>query len=124
MIEDWEEYLVKFEKDIFLDLYQNQDPIVITEPVPLRKGKLSKSPLADFVGNYFESHLILSFNYYGLFKLSTGIQKLQGQKATTVMAKSIHFSSIKIEHLQRYNKNLILDFVNFKKFLVSLRWNK
>jgi len=121
----WKEYLNQFERKILLPLYESGDLSLKPEPVPLRAGKLKKSLFADFVGTSFEYPHILSFNYYGLFKPSTTLLQTTPPKGmNTIKAPVIHFSSIKIEHIEKHHRELLLDFVSFKKFLVALRWKK
>ena len=125
MKNDWKEYLNKFENQILLPLFESGDFLIKPEPVPLRAGKLRKSQFAIFVGADFKYKDILSFNYYGLFKPSTALLQTKPKKGlNTIKAPVIHFSSIKIDHIEKQHRELLLDFVNFKKFLVALRWKK
>jgi len=125
MIEKWKGYLTEFENNILIPMYENGNFKIKSEPVPLRVGKLHKTPFAGFIGKGFEYGSILSFNYYGLFKLSSGLIKIKPVPGMHIItAPVIHFSSIKVEHIEFYQKELLLDFVSFKKFLVSLRWSK
>jgi len=125
MINKWKEYLDNFEMAVLIPMYEKNSYDINLEPVPLRAGKLHKTQFAKFVGKHFVSSHILSFNYYGLFKPSTGLitRKPQEHKST-ISAPVIHFSSVKLEHIEAYHKEMLLDFVSFKKFLVSLRWEK
>lgn len=122
MNKNWKAYLVDFELTVLLPVYMDNSSLK-AEPVPLRIGKLHKTSFFDFIGSSFESNQILSFNYYGLFKPSTALQRIKPlQGRSTVNAPVIHFSSIKMDHIEKYNKKLLLEFVSFKKFLVALRW--
>lgn len=125
MDDTWKKYLIEFETKVLLPMFESGEYEIKTEPVPLRPGKLQDTPFGDFVGKEFNYNSFLSFNYYGLFKPSKEILNTKiGVSKTTVKAPVIHFSSVKIEHIEKYCKNLIIDFVLFKKFLVSLRWDK
>lgn len=128
LIKRWTDYLIQleslvmvkgFEKGIFKKKAE--------EIVPLRKTKLHFTKFATFTGSEFEYDKVLAFNYYGLFKISTGISKVveEGRAAfpnvRTIKAKVIHFNSIKIEHIKELAPELLNDFPDFKRFLVDLR---
>lgn len=122
---EWKEYLIEFETKVLLPMFESGEYEIKIEPVPLRPGKLQSTPFGAFIGKDFNYASFLSFNYYGLFKPSKEIVSMKsGMTKTTVKAPVIHFSSVKIEHIERFSKDLIIDFVSFKKFLVSLRWDK
>lgn len=129
MENQWTEYLNKFEMNVMVPLFEAECAIIKPEPVPLFPGKLKGGLFGQTVGLNFEYAGILSFDYYGLFKLSTGINDVKkryliSQKKTTIPAPVIHFSSVKIEHIEEYSKELLLDFVAFKRYIVYLRWNR
>lgn len=120
----WMDYLVEFEEKVLLKVYNSSINSIKTEPVPIRPGKLLKTPFGEFIGRSFTHKNLIAFNYYGLFKISSGIIQVDRNGSNTVVAPVIHFSSVKIEHVEQHCKELIVDFVSFKKFLVGLRWKK
>lgn len=122
---DWKEYLARFERKVLIPLYEQDVFAVKSEPVPTRTGKLHKTDFGEFIGKSFKYDSPLSFNYYGLFKPSSAFLKGKPMPGrTTITAPVIHFSSIKVEHLEKLDKKMLLDFVSFKKFLVALRWKE
>ncbi|MDA3790514.1 MAG: hypothetical protein PF503_18730 [Desulfobacula sp.] len=126
----WKEYLDTFEKRLFIPMFEAGN--IQSIPVPLHPGKLHGTPFGEFIGSEFEYGDILSFNYYGLFKNSNKINEIKatcslnqnGRGWNIIQAPVLNFSSVKIDHLEYYCKDLLLEFVSFKKFLVSLRWGK
>lgn len=97
------------------------------EIIPLRKKKLHDTDFAEFVGPEFVYDSVLAFNYYGLFKLSSGGSKvvdnckLAFPNIRTMKARVIHFNSVKIEHIKELAPELLSDFPDFKRLLVDLR---
>jgi hypothetical protein len=97
------------------------------EIIPLRKKKLHDTELAAFVGPEFNYKSVLAFNYYGLFKLSSGGTevvencKLAFPNIRTMKARVIHFNSVKMEHIKELAPELLNDFPDFKRLLVDLR---
>lgn len=120
----WRDYLIEFENKVLLKMYLSCGSSMKTEPVPIRPGKLLKTNFGALIGQSFEHKDLIAFNYYGLFKISSGIIKADRRGSNTVVAPVIHFSSVKIEDVEKHCKELIVDFVSFKKSLVELRWKK
>lgn len=120
----WKDYLLEFENKVLLKIYQSSANSMKVEPVPIRPGKLLKTDFGGFIGQSFQHKDLIAFNYYGLFKISSGIINVDRDGSNTVMAPVIHFSSVKIEDVEQHCKELIVDFVSFKKSLVVLRWKK
>lgn len=99
--------------------------------VPLRSGKLDKTAFGRFIGRGFKYPGLLAIDYYGHYKLSSGIlDKVKSIEDTfpdirCIKAYVVHFSSIKIEQIENLaGKKAVTDFVEYKKKLVTLRWNK
>lgn len=118
-MEQWKEYLEEFEKKVLIGIFESVH--LKREPVPVRPGKLINSPFGEFIGTSFIYNRAVAFNYYGLFKLSTGLKNIEFI-SSTIKAPVVHFSAVKIEQVEEYCKPLIVDFVSFKKSLVALRW--
>lgn len=123
-------YLGRLEKEVILKGYR-QGLFVkeASKVVPLRPGKLAETPFGQFVGKVFDFDDLLAINYYGLYKLSSGIiAKVESvsqlfNDIRSIMAPVVYFNSIKIEHVQQLtDKGMQLDFPIFKKDLVKLRW--
>jgi len=130
---DLQKYLKCFEDKIILSSFgRGQGDIKVVQTiVPLSGGKWMQSELGEFIEKTFDSDFQLSINYYGAFKLSTGlISKVE--KARQIFPNSVravktnvmHFNSIKMEHIKKYAPELYDDYPEFKKHLVSLRWKK
>lgn len=125
MENQWADYLTQFEQKVMIPLYENGCDSMKNEPVPLFPGKLQGGLFGKAVGLSFNYDRILSFDYYGLFKLSSTIMELKKEtQSPVILSPVIHFSSVKIEHIERYSKELLLDFVAFKRYIVFLRWTK
>lgn len=125
----WTDYLTKFEQQVMIPLYEAESLSIKSEPVPLFPGKLQGGEFGKMVGIDFKYDRVLCFDYYGLFKLSSTIIECKkdlvlAQKKTVIFSPVIHFSSVKIEHIEEYSKDLLLDFVAFKRYIVYLRWTK
>jgi len=128
MENQWAQYLVEFEQKVMIPLYEAGCESMKNEPVPLSPGKLQGGLFGKAVGVRFDYDGVLSFDYYGLFKLSSTIVEckkdiLLAQKKSIIYSPVIHFSSVKIEHIEKYSRNLLLDFVAFKRYIVHLRWH-
>ena len=128
LISEWTKYLVALETSVMVR--GNEEGVFkkkAEEIVPLRKTKLHFTPFANFIGSEFEFGSVLAFNYYGLFKISTGTSKVVAEcrvafpNVRTIKAKVIHFNSIKMEHIKELAPDLLPDFPDFKRFLVDLR---
>lgn len=124
------EYLLQFEKDVLIKLFENVYLTRIPEPVPLKKGKIHNTAFGNFIESAFEFQEVFAIDYYGLFKISTEIIKIKLNHIHTfpaikiINSPVIHFSSVKKEQVQELAPDLYNDFDNFKKHLVHLRWNK
>jgi len=122
------EYLYNLEVKVMLKGYSNNvfKKTAIIE-VPLRKKKMNFTDFANFIGSDFEFPEVLSFNYYGLFKISSKTKEIVQQNSTafpglrTIKSKVIHFNSIRMEHVKELAPELLSDFPDFKHFLVNLR---
>lgn len=125
---DYANYLKDFENKIILAGYKEgilsgSKP----QPVPLRPGKLYATNLGQFVGKTFEYDGVLAINYYGFFKLSTGILKRARKvnrifKVATAMAPAIYFNSIYGTHIAAINEEMLCGWLDFKKYITDLRW--
>jgi len=122
------EYLHQLEQRIMIKgfeegVFKEKSP----EIIPLRKKKLHDTKFAEFVGPEFKYESVLTFNFYGLFKISSGGSEVVNncRKAfpniRTMKARVIHFNSVKMEHLKELAPDLLNDFPDFKRFLVDLR---
>lgn len=121
------EVIIKgFEKGVFPDKKEN---LASQKVVPLRAGKLAPTPFGVFIGRSFEFDGILAINYYGHYKLSTGILDAvldisqRFPDVRSIRSHVVYFNAIKIEHIQSLSdKGMQLDFPIFKRELVELRW--
>ena len=121
-------YLKAFENDFIVDAIERK---VIGKntlhKVPLRKGKLHPTPFGHFLDTEFDYSVIYAINYFGYFKLSTGLKSVA--RATeemfpnlkTILAPVIYFDSIRKEHLKIVAPLLADDFHKFKSFLIKKR---
>lgn len=99
------------------------------ETLPVRAGKLSKTGYGKVIGPKFDSDVSFAVDYYGLLKRSTALLKeiewlrdqLSGRQVKTVECLVVHFASVRIEHVARYNQNLVAEFPMFKSELLAVR---
>ena len=122
------DYLLRFEKEIMLEgylsgLFKGSQEKVIS----LRPGKLDETKLALFLGKEFQSSNVVAFNFYGFHKFSSGLIKVVNENKNifpnikAIKSGIVHFQSVKIEHIQQLQKDLLPGFPDFKKFIVNLR---
>lgn len=98
--------------------------------VPLRPGKLSRTPFGLFVGLTIDSPLSFAIDYYGLIKPSLGLrrdaqmsaQQYYGKQIKKMEAILIHFASVKIEDVDSLsNSELTAGFPKFKSLVLEMR---
>lgn len=119
------DYLDQLEQTVLIPMFLNESQDKKVIPISLYPGRLTPTTFGLFIQMMYDCEHILALNYYGLIKLSTGILKenIDSRKMQT-KAHMVHFNSLKIEHVEFFNSDLLNDFVKFKNFLVNLRWNK
>lgn len=127
-IETAKDYMTRLEQEVMIigwevEMFKSRP----AEVVPLRKRKLHDTDFAKFIESSFKYDSVLVFNYYGLFKLSSGAHevvensKVAFPNIRTMKAEVVHFNSIKIEYIKELAPDLLADFPDFKKLLVDLR---
>lgn len=125
------EYLNQFESKIIVEGFKKEVfGKRIEEIVPIRSGKLTNTGFGSFIGRSFKCGILLSINYYGLFKLSDEIvnisenAKIIFSEIRSVKSPVIHFNSIKPEQVKLLAPELLKNYDEFKKYVVNLRWHK
>lgn len=125
------EYLNEFENKVIIEGFKKGVfGKRIEEIVPLRNGKLTNTGFGSFIGRSFKCGVLLSINYYGLFKLSEEIINLSEKagiifsEIRSVKSPVIHFNSIKLEQIKLLAPELLQDYDEFKKYVVNLRWHE
>lgn len=128
---DYKKYMTDFEKEVicrgFMD---NVFGKRCEEIVPLRFGKMSETQFGSFMGKTFVFNKVLAINYYGYFKLSSQIIVIKNQASKifgelrSIKSPVVHFNSIRIEDVKSFAPQLFDDFLEFKKYIVGLRWEK
>lgn len=125
------EFMNQFEKNIIILGLSKGICSDKKKIVPLRTGKLDKTDFGKFIGKKFKHYGFLAIDYYGHYKLSSGIlDKVKSIENTfpdirCIKVHVVHFSSIKIEQIENIaGKKAVSDFVEYKKKLVALRWSK
>jgi len=70
------DYLRRFENEVMQSLIgcQRKNIYQLNRPVPIQGGKLINSDFATFIGDTFDYDGLLAFNYYGFYKVSSGIR--------------------------------------------------
>ena len=121
---DFKDYLNKFEKDIIIQGIESgllgKDMMI-----PIRKGKLDNTKFGQALGTGFEYGEPAAIDYYGFIKKSSGLldkfADSNDMQVRAVRAPIVHFASIKVEDVSDLSSELVRDFPEFKKHLVSLR---
>lgn len=121
---DFRNYLNKFERDIIVKGIESgllgKDMMI-----PVRKGKLDNTEFGQMLGITFDHSDPAAIDYYGFIKKSSGlITKFADSsdvQIRAVRAPIVHFASIKVEDVSDLSSELVKDFPEFKKRLVSLR---
>jgi hypothetical protein len=125
--------LERIENEIILKgIESGQLSVQRNKIVPLRGGKLQKTDFGLFIGKEFEYDKLLSINYYEYFKLSSGILRaVDAVKdifcgVRSIKANIIHFTSIHPEVARQIadDDKLFLEYIDLKKYLLELRFNK
>lgn len=121
----WDDYLIEFEKTIMIPMHEQGFYERDLEPISFRPSKLCSTCFGMFIKCYFKYPEILALNYYGMIKLSYGLlEQNSATKRISIKVPVIHFNSIKMEHIEKFNSDLLPDFVKFKRYLVKLRWGR
>lgn len=124
---DYAEYRDSFEdKVIKASLNHNDHGSVFKKrKVPAKKGKLYNTEFVGFVGDMFNCEDPIAIDYYGFFKKSSGfIEKMDSFEDIEVKSMLVpvaHFASIRIEIISDLAPELIINFSDYKKYLLSLR---
>ncbi len=124
-------YMDRFEKEIIVKGFEKGIfDTKCDKIVPLREGKFVNTPFGKLIGKTFQCDDLIAIDYYGHYKLSTGI--IQTVKSAEhifpqvkcIVANIIHFNSIKMSHIKKHidNAEMELGFSDFKRVLVGLRW--
>lgn len=123
-----EEYILQLERRVIIPIFIDGVLPAKYHVVPLSGGKLRSTDFASFVGRSFEYSQLLAINYYGYFKLSTGIIEASSVAAKTfkeikaVRTPVVFFNTLKKCHVKKYDEGLKDDYRRFKDFIVDLRW--
>jgi len=99
------------------------------ETLPVRPGKLSRTGFGKLVGPSFDSEVSFAVDYYGLLKRSSALyqeiewlrQQLSGRQVKTVDCIVVHFASVRIEYVARFNPIMVAEFPMFKATLLEAR---
>jgi hypothetical protein len=124
----FQEYMTALESTV-LEAVVSSGTAGKRDTLPVRPGKLSRTSFGKRVGTTFESSVSFAIDYYGMLKRSTALlqeiqwvrDQLSGRQVKTVESLVIHFASIRIEHVARFNPHLIAGFPIFKKSILESR---
>lgn len=124
-------YLDRFEIQIVKYILEGGETRNIYQPgrlVPIQGGKLMDTDFGRFIGHTFDNEGTLAFNYYGLYKVSTGIIAAQEKSKAafpgikTIVSPVINFASILPSDMSIIDPELSDGFPRFKEYIVQLRW--
>jgi len=119
----FKEYLTEFEQKVIVQGVVNT---ILGRPemVAVRNGKLSKTPYGRLVGGEIPTDVLMSIDYYGLTKRSTGfgaiVRDIDGQ-VRILESQVVHFASIRIENVAELAPELVAEFPAFKQKLLRER---
>jgi len=99
------------------------------EQLPVRPGKLFRTAFGVKLGSSFESSVSFAVDYYGHLKKSTALlqevawlrEQLRGQQVKSVEGVVVHFASVRMEDVAKYNATLVGGFPTFKKAVLDAR---
>jgi len=123
------EYMKEFEEKVVLRGIR-KGYFTKEEVVYARECRLSFTEFGDLVGLCIELDDLCAIDYYGHIKKSEGVRKLfdeiialekGGQLKGVSNIPFVHFASIKIEEVAELAPELVADFPEFKKILLSMR---
>jgi hypothetical protein len=128
---NFKEYMERFEQEVIVPGFEakilgNRKE----EVVPIRNGKLVNTDFGAFIDRTFFYNGMLSINYYGLFKLSSGIITATANikkifpDIRSIKAPVVHFNSIKIEQIKEISPEVFNLFPEFRTEVIRLRWGK
>lgn len=122
----FKDYMNKFEKQVMIP-YSRESRFDKKINISVRGSKLIHTDFGGFLGDKFEYEEILTFNYYGLMKVSSAfiskvdeIEKMNVE-IKAMLSKVVHFASVRIRVISKYSPELLKDFSEYKDYLLSLR---
>lgn len=120
------DYMEKFEQKVMIPCISEglfKQKMMVSTRIP----KLRGTAFGEFVGPVFKYDGILTFNYYGLTKVSTGFEAMvqtstnKGLAIKAIESSVVYFAAIKMKNIADLAPELVVQFVDFKDYLVSLR---
>lgn len=121
------EYRDKFEIDIVLKGLQ-LGVFSGKKQVPVSRSRMAYTSFAKKLGLFVVSSSIFAIDYYGYLKKSSGFidafcnQKiLRGKQLKSAYVDVVHFASIKMEDISYLDSNMLKDFPEFKKVILTAR---
>ena len=125
-MENFKVYMHLFEKHVLLSKALLG---VKNELVPVRTGRLSRTAVGGVLGSTFTWDDPLVIDYYGHLKKSSGFllkvneakRKYAGKQVRMVLAPVVHFATIRMEVVARLAPQLLADFPEFKKRILTAR---
>jgi len=96
--------------------------------MPIRDGRLTRTPLADLVGTRFTHYQPVVLEYYGLHKRSTAFMEKAGRLfkygKTGFECVVVNLSSVKDSLILDLAPDLLPDFPAFKEAIIAVRFTK
>jgi hypothetical protein len=124
---EFQEYLAKFEHYVIKQAI-SQGLLGTKAWMPIRDGRLTRTPLADLVGTRFTSKVPAVLEYYGLHKRSTGFMEKAGRllefgkKGFECIV--VNLSSVKDSLIADLAPELLPRFPAFKQAIIAVRFDK
>lgn len=124
-VESFKAYLEAFEQKVVI---LGQDELGSSERVSVMPQKFPVPAFVEQIGSHIMSADMLVFDIYGFKKKSLGFthaaheaQTVSHMQVRFIRCPVIHFASIKFETIRRLAPELVMDFPDFKKYLLDLR---
>jgi len=97
--------------------------------IPVRPGRLTHTRFGATMGRIIDSGVQFAVDYYGLLKRSSALQEeielvtkqLTGRQLKLIECTVVHFASIRIEHVARFQLGLVSEFPLFKRAILKAR---
>jgi hypothetical protein len=124
-VKEFQDYLANFEREVVL---AGQEELGTSERVSVALQRFPIPLFVEQVGTHIMSEDIVVFDLYGFKKKSLGFihalheaSTLQHTQVRFIRCPVIHFASIKFEAIRRLAPELVMQFPDFKKYLLDLR---
>ena len=123
---EFQKYMTEFENRVIKAAIE-QGKLGTRAWMPIRDGRLTRTPLADLVGTRFSYDTPVVIEYYGLHKRSTGFmtkaqRMFEFRKGFDAIV--VNLSSVKDSLIAELAPDLLPRFPAFKAAIIAIRFDK